>query len=77
MQCPLLFITGPIASVLVNIYSCRTITMVGAVIGAIGFILSPFAPAMWFLYLSFGIVAGNCSVILDVLKFFWIKTHCV
>ena len=51
--------SGPIASALVNMYSCRTVTMAGAVIGALGFVISPFAPGMWFLYISFGLVAGK------------------
>ncbi|XP_067949510.1 monocarboxylate transporter 12-like [Watersipora subatra] len=50
--------SGPIASALVNMYSCRTVTMVGALIGAAGFAISSFAPGIWFLYLSLGIVAG-------------------
>ena len=61
---------GPIASALVNTYSCRTVTMAGAVIGAIGFVISPFAPAMWFLYLSFGIVAGEHSLVFTNVFFF-------
>lgn len=59
----MLCIAGPVASALVNLYSCRTVTIAGAIIGALGFVLSPFAPGIWFLYISFGIIAGDYSYV--------------
>lgn len=50
--------TGPIASVLVNKFGCRTVTVLGTLIAAAGFIISIFAPNIWFMFFSFGIVAG-------------------
>ncbi|ESO98864.1 hypothetical protein LOTGIDRAFT_213657 [Lottia gigantea] len=49
---------GPLASALTNRYGCRVVTMLGAVIAALGFIISLFAPNIYYLYFSFGIMAG-------------------
>jgi len=58
---PFLYVVGPIASGLVNLYGCRAVTMVGAVIGAFGFAISALAPGLWFLYISIGVVGGKLS----------------
>ncbi|XP_060563281.1 monocarboxylate transporter 5-like [Ruditapes philippinarum] len=49
---------GPLASILTNKYGCRVTTIAGAIIAAAGFVLSLFAPNLYFLYFSFGIMAG-------------------
>lgn len=49
---------GPLASILTNKYGCRVTTIAGAIIAAAGFILSLFAPNLYFLYFSFGIMSG-------------------
>ncbi|KAL5004781.1 hypothetical protein ScPMuIL_018237 [Solemya velum] len=49
---------GPIASALTNRYGCRPVTIAGALIAASGFILSLFAPNIYYLYVSFGILSG-------------------
>ncbi|OWF56683.1 monocarboxylate transporter 7-like [Mizuhopecten yessoensis] len=49
---------GPIASALTNRYGCRVVTIAGALIASLGFILSLFAPNIYYLYFSFGIMSG-------------------
>lgn len=60
----LLLTLGPIASMLTNKFGCRIVTIVGTIIAASGFILSIFAPNIYFMYFSFGIVAGECSLLI-------------
>ena len=52
-------VTGPLASALTNRYGCRKVTVVGAVIASLGFMLSLFAPNIYYLYFSFGILSGK------------------
>ncbi|XP_064638129.1 monocarboxylate transporter 12-B-like [Lineus longissimus] len=52
------FVTGPIASAFVNRFGCRFTTMMGAVVGSCGFILSIFAPNIYVLYVTFGLIGG-------------------
>ncbi|XP_033759355.1 LOW QUALITY PROTEIN: monocarboxylate transporter 7-like [Pecten maximus] len=49
---------GPISSALTNRYGCRAVTIAGALIASLGFILSLFAPNIYYLYFSFGIMSG-------------------
>lgn len=58
LQPAVTFTVGPLASALTNLYGCRVVTIVGAVICAAGFILSVFAPNLVFLYFSSGTLAG-------------------
>lgn len=51
-------LTGPIMSALVDRYGCRSMTIVGGIISAIGFILSSFGKSIVFMYLTFGVIAG-------------------
>ncbi|CAB3367154.1 Hypothetical predicted protein [Cloeon dipterum] len=51
-------IAGPFVSALSNRYGFRAATILGAVLGAIGFSVSYFADSVTFLYLSYGIVGG-------------------
>lgn len=53
--------TGPIASILVNKYGCRLVTMVGAVITSTGFILSIFSPNVEIMIVTYGLMGGNHS----------------
>ena len=50
---------GPIASVLVNKYGCKLVTVLGTIFASAGFLISIFAPTIWFMYFSFGVLAGN------------------
>lgn len=51
-------LVGPVASALTNRYGCRVVTIAGAIVAAIGFILSLFAPNIYYLFFSFGILSG-------------------
>ena len=51
-------LSGPIASALANIYGCRIVTAAGCLISVTGFVLSMFAPSLWFLYITFGAIGG-------------------
>lgn len=51
-------LVGPIVSAVANIYGCRLTAILGAIIAAVGFVLSMFAKNIWFLYFSFGLLGG-------------------
>lgn len=51
-------LVGPVASALTNRYGCRKVTVVGALVASLGFILSLFAPNIYYLYVTFGILSG-------------------
>jgi MFS family permease len=53
--------SGPIASILVNKFGCKFVTVLGTLVAACGFIISIFAPNIYFMYFSFGIVAGKLA----------------
>jgi len=50
--------TGPIATWLTDRYGCRSVTIVGAILAAIGFLAAAFSHHILLLYLFFGVVAG-------------------
>ena len=50
--------SGPIASVLVNRYGCRRVTIVGSLIAASGLMISAAATSITMLYLTIGIMTG-------------------
>ncbi|XP_021365486.1 monocarboxylate transporter 12-like [Mizuhopecten yessoensis] len=54
--CRLLF--GPVASILSNKYSCRTVVIVGGLLVSIGVFVSGFGPNITFLYFSYGLFCG-------------------
>ncbi|KAL1497873.1 hypothetical protein ABEB36_008759 [Hypothenemus hampei] len=56
MAVPLL--TGPIMSGLVDKFGCRSMTILGGIISALGFILSSKCNSLNLMYLTFGILAG-------------------
>ncbi|XP_050298851.1 monocarboxylate transporter 14-like [Anthonomus grandis grandis] len=56
MAVPLL--TGPIMSALVDKFGCRSMTMLGGVISASGFILSSKCYSLSLMYVTFGVLAG-------------------
>ncbi|KAI0229983.1 hypothetical protein LSAT2_019611 [Lamellibrachia satsuma] len=53
---------GPIVSTLTNKYGCRVVSNAGSILAAFGFVISVFAPNLYYLYFSFGIVSGECCV---------------
>lgn len=56
MAMPLL--SGPIASFLTDRYGCRKVTIFGAILASIGFIISSKANSMTVMCITFGILAG-------------------
>ncbi|KAF7265684.1 hypothetical protein GWI33_020768 [Rhynchophorus ferrugineus] len=56
MAMPLL--SGPIASFLTDRYGCRKVTVFGAILASIGFIISSQANSMIVLCITFGVLAG-------------------
>uniref|UniRef100_A0AAR5PJU9 Major facilitator superfamily (MFS) profile domain-containing protein n=3 Tax=Dendroctonus ponderosae TaxID=77166 RepID=A0AAR5PJU9_DENPD len=56
MAMPLL--SGPIASFLTDRYGCRKVTIYGALLASIGFIISSQANSMIVLCITFGVIAG-------------------
>ncbi|WAR27312.1 MOT14-like protein [Mya arenaria] len=53
-----LYLVGPLVSALITRYGCRTVTALGAVIGALGFITSVFANSLYLLYFTLGVLTG-------------------
>ena len=47
-------------SALYNHFGCRKVTMLGAIIAAIGFALSSLAGSVEVLILTYGIIGGTC-----------------
>ncbi|XP_060568233.1 monocarboxylate transporter 11-like isoform X1 [Ruditapes philippinarum] len=54
----LLHSSGLLASILVNKFGCRIVTIVGGITCTIGYVLSMFAPNIYYLYLTMGVIAG-------------------
>ena len=53
-------VTGPAVSVLANKFGCQRVTIFGSVLASVGFILSYFANDIKVLYLTFGVLGGEC-----------------
>ena len=45
-------------SALTNKFGCRAVTIAGTLTAFVGFVISVWAPNIWFLYFSFGLLAG-------------------
>ncbi|XP_059175113.1 monocarboxylate transporter 12-B-like [Physella acuta] len=58
LQPAVTFTVGPLSSALTNRYGCRPVTIAGAIIAGAGFILSAWAPNLYYLYFTAGIMAG-------------------
>ncbi|VDN01022.1 unnamed protein product [Thelazia callipaeda] len=52
-------LAGPLASALATSFGCRLVTVAGALMTFVGFILSSFAPSLQVLYFTFGIIGGT------------------
>jgi MFS family permease len=50
------FILGPLASILIHRFGTRTVAISGAIITSLGFLLSAFAPNIYWLCLTFGVI---------------------
>lgn len=56
LSIPLL--AGPVLSNLVDKYGCRTMTIIGGLVGSIGFALGAFCNSVEMLLLTFGVISG-------------------
>lgn len=56
MSVPLL--AGPIMSNLVDKYGCQRMTMIGGLMGCLGFVLSAVSNSVEILFITFGVVSG-------------------
>lgn len=56
MSVPLL--AGPIMSNLVDKYGCQRMTMIGGLLGCLGFVLSAVSNSVEILFITFGVVSG-------------------
>jgi len=52
------FFSGPIAAVFINMYGCRSVTIVGACLASIGFFLSRWWVNIVYYYVTIGIIGG-------------------
>lgn len=50
--------SGPVLSNLVDKYGCRVMTVIGGLIGGIGFVLASISTSVEMLYITFGLIAG-------------------
>lgn len=50
--------SGPVLSNLVDKYGCRVMTIIGGLIGGIGFVLASISTSVEMLYITFGLIAG-------------------
>lgn len=70
-------LTGTIMSALVDRYGCRSMTILGGIIAASGFVISAFVDSINVMYLTFGILAGLglglCYVTAVVSIAFWFE----
>lgn len=56
MAIPLL--SGPIASAFVDRYGCKSMTVLGALICVVGFVISSYVRSMALMYVTFGVIGG-------------------
>jgi len=49
---------GPVASMLVNRFGCRIVSIVGSVIAGISFAISPLSPNIEVMILIYGVLGG-------------------
>ncbi|ESO90698.1 hypothetical protein LOTGIDRAFT_163976 [Lottia gigantea] len=54
----LLQLAGPVASLIVNYFSCRTSVMLGSMLMSLGLVLSSFGNSIEYLMITFGIISG-------------------
>jgi len=72
-------IAGPLGSVMVDRYGCKSMTILGSVICTIGFVLSAYVNNIWLMYFTFGFIGGIgfclCFVTAVVSIAFWFEKH--
>ena len=56
-----LFISGPLASIMTNRFGHRNIVMLGGILTTIGMCISAYATDIYFLYFSYGVITGKIT----------------
>jgi len=51
---------GPISSAVMTVYGAKAAVISGTLLSAIGIICSAYAPNIWTLYVTIGIITGKC-----------------
>ena len=73
----MMFFMGPIAATMSSKYGCRPVSMTGGIIFSLGLVLSSFAPNIYTLYFTYGVMIGfgaslcYFSTIVAVGKYFY------
>jgi len=65
-----LFCSGPICSSLAINFGCRTVVMGGAIVNAMMYILTVYAPSLYVMYITYGIMGGiatGCAYITSLI----------
>ena len=57
---------GTLVSAMTNRFGYRKITILGAIVTAVGFVLSSFATEIYQLYITFGILPGIAKFIVSI-----------
>ena len=58
----LLYFTGIVGGPLLLHYGWRIVAISGAILSAAGFVASAFAPRLWVLYITYGVMTGGCGL---------------
>lgn len=54
-----MFLTGPFIGLFISMCGCRTTAIIGGILNALGWILSAYASNVHYLFLTFGVTAGE------------------
>ena len=58
-------VSGPLVAALVNVIGTKRVILIGAVLAFLGFLLSAFPPSLYFMYFSYGILAGLYDILIS------------
>ena len=61
-QMGLIFVAGPLAAYLVEVFSCRCVAILGSILAAFGLMISSIVPNIISLFFTAGIMTGNFTV---------------
>lgn len=68
-------LTGPFIGLFINTCGCRKTAIIGGIVNATGWILSAYASNVHYLFITFGVTAGEyylcLEILLNVLHGFW------
>jgi len=55
--------TGPVASALMTVYGPQVVVIGGSLLSAVGIVCSAFAPNIWIMYITVGLMTGKLIAI--------------